>query len=269
MSRGHVSCAFASKTRIFVAAESWTADMSVSCVSPQLGNAHHNRQGLIVNNRADRLEARHFNAAWRALPRYSWSAGGLARYALFSLEAMKIKGFALGLTLTMLVCMPSFAAETKDEDALQPAAQSKSGNSVSELRNQDSVFSILIEAFRQVQGRVIQTDYEARIKAANALDDLKTRRRVVVLARQERELRVQKLYHEIGNLNLSYDHTRRDDERAAGVEVPVHIDTGHAAKTLMDYVFIAPAANDESGEFKTKTVPASNYLLDKMPEPVE
>ena len=221
--------------------------MSVSCVCHRLGKAHHNRRELIVNSRARRL----------------------ARYALFTLEAMKIKGLALGLTLTMLVCTPSSSAETKDEDSLQPVAQSRFANPVSELRNQDSAFSLLIEAFRQVQGRIIQNDYEARIKAANALDDLKTRRRVVVLAKQERELRVQKLYHEIGNLNRTYDHTRRDDERAAGVEVPAHIDTAHAAKTLMDYVFIAPAANDESGEFKTKTIPAGNYLLDKMPEPVE
>src|SRR5260221_2919870 len=41
MSHGHVSCAFASKTRIFVAAESWTADMSVSCVSPHLRSEEH------------------------------------------------------------------------------------------------------------------------------------------------------------------------------------------------------------------------------------
>jgi hypothetical protein len=169
----------------------------------------------------------------------------------------------------MLVGAPSFSAETKDHDMLQPVAQSKPANPVSELRNQDGAFSLLIEAFRQVQGRIIQNDYEARITAANALDDLKTRRRVVALAKQERELRAQKLYHEIGNLNLTYDHTRRGDERVAGVEVPVHIDTAHAAKTLMDYVFIAPAANEESGEFKTKTIPAGNYLLDKLPPPVD
>ena len=111
--------------------------MSVSCVCYRLGNAHHNRHGLIVNSRANRLEARHFSAAWQAHPRLSQSARGLARYALFSLEAMKIKGLALGLTLTMLVCTPSFAAETKAEGALQPVAQSKSANPISELRNQD------------------------------------------------------------------------------------------------------------------------------------
>jgi hypothetical protein len=51
--RGHSSCASVSKTRIFVAAESWTAGMSVSCVSPRSGNAHHSRRDLIVNRRCD------------------------------------------------------------------------------------------------------------------------------------------------------------------------------------------------------------------------
>ena len=149
------------------------------------------------------------------------------------------------------------------------ATQSKPSDLVAELRNQDSVFSILIEAFRQIQGRVIQTDYEARIKAANALDDLKTRRRVVVLANQERDLRVKKLYHQLGNLCATYDTTRHDDERVVNVEVPVNIDTGHAAKTLMDYVFIAPAASDKSGEKKVQSIPASHYLFDVLPDPVE
>jgi hypothetical protein len=182
---------------------------------------------------------------------------------------MKHKGLALWVTLSVLICPFSFSAETKDEAPAQPIAQNNPADPISELRNQDSVFSILIEAFRQIQGRVIQTDYEARIKAANALDDLKTRRRVIVLANQERDLRVKKLYHQLGNLCTTYDTTRRDDERVANVEVPVNIDTTHAAKTLMDYVFIAPAADDKSGEKKTQTIPASNYLLDRLPNPVE
>jgi hypothetical protein len=182
---------------------------------------------------------------------------------------MKHKGLALWLTLSALICPFSFSAETKDQAAPRPVPQNNPTDAVSELRNQDSVFSILIEAFRQVQGRVIQTDYEARIKAANALDDLKTQRRVVVLANQERDLRVKKLYHQIGNLCATYDTTHHDDELVAGVEVPVNIDTAHAAKTLMDYVFIAPVANDKPGEKKTQTIPATNYLLDKLPDPVE
>jgi len=183
---------------------------------------------------------------------------------------MKLKGLALGLTLSMLVCTSSFSGETTDDASLRPAAQSKTADPLAELRNQDEAFSLLIEAFRQVQGRVIQNDYEARIKAANSLGDLKTRRYVIELAKQERELRVEKLYHQIGNLNLTYGQTRRDDERAlAVVDVPVHIDTHRAAHTLMDFVFIAPTPPDKNGEIKTTTVPAKNYLLDKLPPPVE
>jgi len=182
---------------------------------------------------------------------------------------MKHKRLGLWLTLSGLICPLSFSAESTDGAALPPATQNAPTDAVSELRNQDSVFSILIEAFRQIQGRVIQTDYEARIKAANTFDDLKTRRRIIVLANQERDLRVKKLYHQIGNLCTTYDTTRHDDERAASVEVPINIDTTHAAKTLMDYVFIAPAADDKSDEKKTQTIPASNYLLDKLPDPVE
>jgi hypothetical protein len=182
---------------------------------------------------------------------------------------MKYKGLALWVTLSVLICPFSFSAETTDNASPLPVSQNAPTDVVSELRNQDSVFSILIEAFRQVQGRVIQTDYENRIKAANALDDLKLRRRVVVLANQERDLRVKKLYHQLGNLCATYDTTRHDDEQVANVDVPVNIDTGHAAKTLMDYVFVAPAPSDKSGEKKTQTIPASNYLLDKMPDPVD
>jgi hypothetical protein len=181
---------------------------------------------------------------------------------------MKHKGLALWVTLSVLICPFSFSAETKDEAAPQPVTENTPTSAVSELRNQDSVFSILIEAFRQVQGRVIQTDYEARIKAANALDDLKARRHVIDLANEERDLRVKKLYHQLSNLCATYDTTRHDDERVANVEVPVNIDTSHAAKTLMDYVFIAPAPNDKSDEIKTQTMPAGSYLLDKLPDPV-
>ncbi len=183
---------------------------------------------------------------------------------------MKIKGLALGLTLSMLVGTSSFSVESTDQAVTQSAVQTKPVDPIAELRNQDSAFSLLIEAFRQIQGRIIQNDYEARIKAANALRDLKTRRYVAELAKEERDLRMEKLYHQIGNLNLTYDHTRRDDERALAVaDVPVHIDTGHAAKTLMDFVFIAPTAPDTTGEIKSTTVPAKNYLLDKLPDPVE
>lgn len=182
---------------------------------------------------------------------------------------MKRKGLALGLTLTMLVCTSSFSADRKDESAPRPEAQTEPTGPISGLKNQDAAFSIVLEALRQIQGRIIQYDYEACITAANALSDLKTHRIVVELAKQERELRVAKLDHQIGNLNLAYDHTRRDDAHAVVVDVRPHIDTGQAAKTLMDYVFIVPTASDKDGGVKTTTVPARDYLLDRTPDPVD
>ncbi len=180
---------------------------------------------------------------------------------------MKAKALALGLVLSMMVSLQSFAAESTAPS--QPVAQTVRGDPISELRNQDAAFSLLIEAFRQIQGRIIQTDYETRIKVANALSDLKSRRYVFHLARKERDLRMAKVYHQIGNLNLTYDKTRRDDERAVAVaDVPAHIDTGTAAKTLMDFVFVAPAPPDKTSDIKTVSVPAKDYLLDKMPDPV-
>jgi hypothetical protein len=181
---------------------------------------------------------------------------------------MKHRVLALGLTLTMLTCTPSFSADCKDEPALRPGAQTESGP-ISKLQNQDTAFSILIEAFRQIQGRIIQNDYEACITTANARCDLKTHRIVVKLAEQERELRVEKLDYQIVNLDLAYEHTRRDDAHAVAVDVPVHIDAVHAAKSLMDDVFIAPTAPDKDGKVETTTVPARDYLLGRTPDPVD
>jgi len=51
--------------------------------------------------------------------------------------------------------------------------------------------------------------------------------------------------------------------------LPVPIDTGQAAKTLMDYMFIAPASTDKDGAIKTTTLPLKNCPLDKMTDSVE
>src|SRR5271155_5040174 len=143
---------------------------------------------------------------------------------------MHDKALKLGLTLTMLASTTSLSVESKDGPAPQSAAQTNPADPILELQNHNSAFSLLIEAFREVQGRIIQNDYEARIKASNALDDLKTRRQVVELAKKERELRVEKLYRQIATLSLTYEGTRRDDSQAVALDIPVHIDTGQAAK---------------------------------------
>jgi len=181
---------------------------------------------------------------------------------------MNTKGVVLGFMLSALASVPLFSAELKA--SAQPVSQTGRGDSISELRNQDEAFTLLIEAFRMIQGRIIQNDYEARIRAASALSDVRTQHEVAELAKEERDLRAEKLSRQIGNLDVAYGSARRDDERVLAVaDVPPHIDTKHAAKTLMDFVFVAPTAPDKNGDIKATTVPAKDYLLDKPPEPVE
>lgn len=166
---------------------------------------------------------------------------------------MKFKGFALGYALTALFCVSTFASEITSEDSAEPKA-----DPIAELRHQDSAFSILIEAYRQLQSYLIQSDYDTRLKAAGELTDLKTRRRVTVLATQERDLRMKKLYGQLDNLTTAYDYARQRDERAAGVETPSAVDTTAAAERLKDFVVITPDAG---------AMPARTVFLDARATP--
>ena len=44
------------------------------------------------------------------------------------------------------------------------------------------------------------------------------------MANQERDLRVKKLYHQIGNLCATYDTTRRDDEHVTAADLLARFD---------------------------------------------
>jgi hypothetical protein len=178
---------------------------------------------------------------------------------------MKNLGLALGLTLTLLLCLRSNGADFTDEDFSGEPQSEKRADPVSELRNRDSAFSLLIEAFRQLQSRLIQTDYEARLRAAAQLDNLKTRRQVVVLAKQERDLRLKKLYGQVATLNTTYDYSRKVDEREAHVVVPSNVDTAAAARKLKDFVVITPASAGLPDSNDGKTIPASVVLADGAP----
>ena len=125
------------------------------------------------------------------------------------------------------------------------SAQEKKPDVVGELRNQDAAFSLLIEAYQQVQNGLIQSDYDARLQAAAKLTDVEQRRRVIALARQERDLRVQKLSGQLGNLSTTYDYARQRDEREAGIAVPSNVDTRAAAVKLRDFLVIACISFDQ------------------------
>jgi len=125
------------------------------------------------------------------------------------------------------------------------SAQEKNPDVVGELRNQDAAFSLLIEAYQQVQNGLIQSDYNARLQAAAKLTDMEQRRRVIALARQERDLRVQKLTGQLGNLSTTYDYARQRDEREAGIAVPSNVDPRAAAAKLRDFLVIARISFDQ------------------------
>lgn len=107
-----------------------------------------------------------------------------------------------------------------------------------ELRNQDAALSLLLEAFRQIQSSVIQSDYDSRIRAVGSSRDMEVRRTVAILADIERYLRGRKLEKQVGNLLTTYECARKADEREAGVIVPSVVNLGTAANKLKEFRFI-------------------------------
>ena len=191
------------------------------------------------------------------------AAGGLSGTGTeraISLHAMKILGLALGLTSTILFGSLAVAADLPEDEFYQASTLRNSENPASELRNQDKAFSLLIEAYRQVQGYIIESDYDARLQAIAGLTDPKAHRQALVLAKQERDLRRQKLYGQMGKLNTAYSTARDVDVREVGLNVPSEVDPIAASKQLQTFVFIAPATDDASDFKTTKSIPVSEIL---------
>ena len=78
------------------------------------------------------------------------------------------------------------------------------------------------------------------------------------LAKQERELRINKLCVQLGNMAIAYDHARQNDELREGVTVPHEVNTDAAADALKDFVVITPAG---------PAIPAETVLRDRRPGP--
>lgn len=108
------------------------------------------------------------------------------------------------------------------------------------LLNQDAAFSLLLEAFREVQGSMIRNDYQARLQAADRLRDPQKRQAVVWMSDLERHLRQQKLAVQVERLQTTYAYARRNDERTAGIDVPSAVNLNAAATALREFVVVAP-----------------------------
>jgi hypothetical protein len=102
-------------------------------------------------------------------------------------------------------------AESPDHDRLDGA---------SKLHPQDEAFSLVLEAYREVQGSFIEADYDSLIRAGSGLRDNQVRHAVAVLADLERDLRSDALLRKVKRLEATYEYAHRMDEREAGVHVP-------------------------------------------------
>jgi hypothetical protein len=108
----------------------------------------------------------------------------------------------------------------------------------SELENRDAAFSLLIEAFGEVQGGFIENDYHNRLQAAGSLADPLSRRHAFELAQQEHDLRLGKLKRQLAEMAVAYHYSRQTDERDTAVSEPEKIDPAAAARSLRQFVLI-------------------------------
>ena len=173
----------------------------------------------------------------------------------------KVQAF---LALATIFCA---SISTREVVAQKDVANSETKTSVSEPHNHDSAFSILLETYRQFQNNLIQVDYKNRLLAAASLSDGGTRREVMVLARQERDLRLRKLAAQLAIFSVTYDHTLQGNEQAVGTTVKSEIDTREAMKQLRDFVVIAPAVDGFDKTNTVRVLPASAVLLNKSSNP--
>src|SRR6266850_2413278 len=121
---------------------------------------------------------------------------------------------------------------------------------VTELQTRDSAFSLLIVAFGEVQTSLIESDYEARLRAASSIHDPATRSPVRELARQERELRLRKLNRQLAELSAAYVHSRQPvpDEESSGPVPPAKVDTAAAHQTRKSFVIVEAATIETESE---------------------
>jgi hypothetical protein len=174
------------------------------------------------------------------------------------------------------VCVASVGVAAGVDDARIKSEIRKICDPVCELRSQDAAFSLLIEAYRQFQSHQIESDFEVRLKAANAmgtergslviassLTGVQTLRSfVVMLAEKERDLRLERLQTQVANFRSTYGCARRVDEEELGVTVPASIDTRKAATKLRNFDIMAPGTLASANLRTPKSIAANTVLLD-------
>ena len=150
---------------------------------------------------------------------------------------------------------------------------------VCEVQAQDSAFSLLIETYRQFQGRQIQLDYESRLRAAAGLgkeadsliigatlNSTRTLRAwIEVLAEKERDLRLEQLQTRVVNFTTAYQCARKGDELAADQPVPSKVDMPAAAQQLKTLRLLALGSPTKADFQRVTSTPAADIFLDTAP----
>ena len=150
---------------------------------------------------------------------------------------------------------------------------------VCEVQAQDSAFSLMIEAYRQFQGRQIQLDYEARLRAAaglgkdadsliigTTLNSTRTLRAwIEVLAEKARDLRLEQLQTRVVNFSTAYHCARKGDELAVEQSVPSKVDMPAAAHQLKTLRLLALGSPTKADFQRVTSTPAADIFLDAAP----
>ena len=184
-----------------------------------------------------------------------------------------MKALALGLCAVLVanICVASGVDNVRIKSEIR-----KICDPVCELRSQDGAFSLLLEAYRQFQSRQIESDFEGRLKAANAMSQERgslviassstgvqtLRAFVVMLAEKERDLRFEQLQTQVVNFRSAYGCVRRIDEEQVDTPVPTAIDTRKAASKLRNFNIIAPGTLARANFRSPRAISASTVLLD-------
>ena len=147
---------------------------------------------------------------------------------------------------------------------------------VCEIQAQDQAFALLLESYRQYRSFRIQALYEERVSAASAVgtengsmiiasdsEGLRALRGWVLhLAEKEREISLQQLQADVGNMSSGYKCVRRLDEERVGQKVASAMDMKRAATQLKDYVVIAEGVPNNGDFHLIHAVPSSAIMLD-------
>jgi len=169
-------------------------------------------------------------------------------------QRLKAGVCALAILWAASMAVPRLQAQT---DAVRDPGEDTDTGHVAKIQNQDSAFSLVLEAYRQFQSYIIQHDYEAQLAAARQLPDRFARWEAIALAKKERQLRVNRLGTRLLELSATYGYARRQEEQADGVNAPSAVDPADASEKLHDFVVIAP--DPQSGN-AARSIPVTTLL---------